>query len=887
MKRVLSTDLTELATQKGLYSGGYSIAQRLSSGLKSSDQKEKEKRLKDFRDLAIAASKRIPLPLVTKKEALRTESIDVLMDVNDSDYIARPSMAIEGINLMKNHVKIIEGRMFSDKRTGSNEYEVIVSEKAKHELSLRLDVPYKMGLSKEEFTGKPFFIRVVGVYTYKEASDPFWGDRDWQYPETLIMDYKLFEKDFMMDEEVALDSIRYFYAYNREKIDVEKLNKIIEPINADYKSLREKDIDSVFLGKQIIESYMGKAKELNRMLWILQVPVIVMLLLYISMVSSLIVEQDKNEIAVMKSRGGKSYQILFMYFLQSTVMGGVALLLGPPLGVYMCKLIGAANGFLQFVQRSPLKVQLTPNEYLYSLVAVLLFIITMMIPVMRASRTTIVQYKQSKVKFNEVSFWKKYYLDLIFTGIVAYGLYIYSKRQLLIQNSAVKIDMPFDPIMYIMSTLFVLAVGLIFLRIYPYIIRFIFWLFKKLWSPAIYTSLVNVGRSDGKSQFLMIFLILTIAIGIFNVKAAGSINGNVEEQIRYITGAPIVLETEQKLDKEGRPDITINMLGKVSKINGIDSATKVFVTDNVELSLHTFEVRGVHVMGVVPDEFGKIAWFSNRLFDYSWTEYLNYIAKEPSAVIVSEQFKKKYAARLGDKIFISCNDGLPMEFFIGAFVKYWPGVDLSDERASLIVTNLQSLEKKSLAWPYQIWASKKSANSSEAILKGLNENEIKLQKWLDVDQSLIKIKNNATLQGINGTLTLGFITTMLITIMGFLIYWLLAIKSRTLQFGILRAMGLSFRKLIGVLINEQILISGVAILVGIVLGEIDANMFVPLTQMNTNIGNNLLPFRIIASRGDYINFFIICSSMLIFGLVVLIRAISRIKIDQAIKLGED
>jgi putative ABC transport system permease protein len=45
-------------------------------------------------------------------------------------------------------------------------------------------------------------------------------------------------------------------------------------------------------------------------LWILQIPVILMLLLYVFMVSKLIVDYDSNDIAVQKSRGEATCRFL-------------------------------------------------------------------------------------------------------------------------------------------------------------------------------------------------------------------------------------------------------------------------------------------------------------------------------------------------------------------------------------------------------------------------------------------------------------------------------------------------------------------------------------------------------------------------------------------------
>ena len=143
------------------------------------------------------------------------------------------------------------------------------------------------------------------------------------------------------------------------------------------------------------------------------------------------------------------------------------------------------------------------------------------------------------------------------------------------------------------------------------------------------------------------------------------------------------------------------------------------------------------------------------------------------------------------------------------------------------------------------------------------------------------------LQGTNGTLTLSFIITMTITLIGFLIYWIFNIRNRTLQFGILRAMGLSKRNLIGMIIWEQVLISGVAILVGILIGTLASNLFVPLLQVVYSAAEQVPPFKVVAYAGDYFRIFAILGVMLVAGSVVLGYIISKIKMDQALKLGED
>ena len=83
----------------------------------------------------------------------------------------------------------------------------------------------------------------------------------------------------------------------------------------------------------VLERYYNREQQLKTTLWVVQVPILVMLGFYLFMVSRLIIEQEQNEIAVLKSRGASSSQVFFGYLVEGLVLGLIALLIGPPLGL--------------------------------------------------------------------------------------------------------------------------------------------------------------------------------------------------------------------------------------------------------------------------------------------------------------------------------------------------------------------------------------------------------------------------------------------------------------------------------------------------------------------------------------------------------------------------
>ena len=152
---------------------------------------------------------------------------------------------------------------------------------------------------------------------------------------------------------------------------------------------------------------------------------------------------------------------------------------------------------------------------------------------------------------------------------------------------------------------------------------------------------------------------------------------------------------------------------------------------------------------------------------------------------------------------------------------------------------------------------------------------------------MIAVKNDALFQGTNGILTMSFIVILILCCTGFLIYWILSIRQRELLFGVFRAMGMTRREVIQMLINEQIFSSGVSILIGTMIGLLASRMFVPLVQIFYASTDQAIPLEVVNKALDMVRLFSIIGIVIIICMIVLGKLISRINISQALKLGED
>ena len=190
--------------------------------------------------------------------------------------------------------------------------------------------------------------------------------------------------------------------YKRQ--DLNDLSSITKTIDEDFTIYPANDLRFSMGINDILSEYAVRAANLKSMLWILQIPTIVMLAFYLFMVSQLNVEQEKNEIAVFKSCGASSGQIFAIYAMEAGVLGLVTFIAAPFIGMLLCSFLGVSNGFLEFVNRTGLSVKLSLDAFIYALLAVVIFFITTMLPIIPASKLSIVtvSYTHLHLRLHEV-----------------------------------------------------------------------------------------------------------------------------------------------------------------------------------------------------------------------------------------------------------------------------------------------------------------------------------------------------------------------------------------------------------------------------------------------------------------------------------------------------
>ncbi len=872
-------------------------------------------------DLRTAYAEMVADMPVDATVTLESQQINNLYQMYDSDKgTTRQSFTLNSMSDFSQHINLVKGRLYDPDRS-DGVIEVIVSDAALKNISMVMDRDYEVYSYKQKKDEPPLFkIRIVGLYEASDNSDLYWYLHINSFQEALMTDAGAMQRLVEQQPTLSISEQQLISAYDYYKFRIQDVSQI-KAIYQRGTALAEANTRTTKLIStfyNVIEGYTEREAELKLTLQILIVPILLMLVFYIFMVSQLMVRSETGVISVLESRGAGRSQILTLYGLESLLLGIVTLAVGPFLGLWMVRVIGAANGFLEFVNRKALNVALDKQAITYGVIAVLLLVLTTLLPVFLQSRTSIVQQKRKKSRIGKAPFWQRLFLDFILLGVSFYALYRL-RAQLAIQQAsgAVGTEMDLDFLLFLSSTLFILGAGLFFLRLYPFLLRFVYFLGRRFWNPVMYASFHQISRSNGQEQFLMIFLILALSIGLFNANAARTINRNTEDSIHCKMGADICLqEYWQKYDKNGQPisengggemnmgsatttaDTVVKYIEpnfkKYEKLDGVEAAARVFRTEDARISKGTTRSNAINLMAIDPYDFARTAWTRSDLYRYNMNEYMNVMISMPNAVILSGDLKESLGINVGDAIIYTVNGTDSVNGVVIAFVDYWPGyqpavADKSGQlkNQSLIVSSLEFVLSNSAVQPYEVWLKRADGTTDKTIYDALETDSINVTKINSATQKITLAKNDPQLQGTNGALTLGFIVSMLICAVGFLIYWIMSVQGRVLQFGIFRAMGLSKGSVIGMLIAEQGLVSGVAIIAGILLGNLSSYLFVPLFQLVYSSTEQPIPFRVISLASDARKIYLILGALLLLCFVVLIRLILHIRIDQAVKLGED
>lgn len=699
------------------------------------------------------------LHVETKENVLfyRLNNLQMTSLMEREDLKAGLKLRLAFLSELPEHVEILGGEMYSEKGlSGDGAIEVVITQDCMIKNNLLLGETLQLN-TLQDGNGKQLRVRIVGIIE-DIPGDYYWEIGTGELGNTILMDEKLF-REYFVDRGYAITCC-YSYLFDYRKLtsgDADFLKAVLDEEPEKYKG-------EYFRG--VLERFLAKRERISVTLFILQVPVLVLLAAFLLMISGQMYELEKNEISVIKSRGSSGGQIFRLYIYQSLFLTGMGVLFGMPLGEFFSRILGSASNFLEFGLVRQLEVRFTQETYVYLGAAAAVTVLIMAVPAIRHSRVSIVHLKQSRA-VKKKALWEKLFLDFICLGVALYGYYSYSRNEeQLLKN--VLLGKSLDPLLYLCSSVFIVGMGLLYLRLQPLIVKLIYLIGQKFWRPASYASFMENLKNGRRQQFIMLFLILTIALGIFHATVARTILQNAQDNTAYLDGVDVILKETWKSNKyaadDGDGESHVRFfepdLGKYPAAEFIESYTKVIAagpsygSDTAQASIVSGKDRQrINLLGIHTREFGEKTRVDRELLEKPYYAYLNELAETSNGVLLSENCRTYLGLDIGHLVTITYQNTNGTSYtFQGRvldFVDYWPGYaptatrltdgedEVLTEQNYLAVVNIGALQRLFQdVEPYELWISLKEGTKADEVGRWINDNEIKVARYKNMAEDL-------------------------------------------------------------------------------------------------------------------------------------------------------
>jgi len=324
------------------------------------------------------------------------------------------------------------------------------------------------------------------------------------------------------------------------------------------------------------------------------------------------------------------------------------------------------------------------------------------------------------------------------------------------------------------------------------------------------------------------------------------------------------------------------------KAQGVEAASRVgFFSSSYRSSTGSL-IAGKFV-GVDRLDFPRVAFWRNDFASKSLGALMNELALRADGILVPSSFLAQNGLKVGDRMQLTVDtfgqrNQLDVEIVgtYNMFPSWYPA------NGPFFIGNLDYLfEMAGNLFPYQVWLdTKQDVDYKQLGDKELRKINIGIMNW-DASAPIIdKVQRLPERQGVFGLLFIGFSAAAVLTVVGFLLFALFSYRRRFIELGVMRASGLSRRQMALYLASELLFLIVLGGVVGTVLGVWASSYYIPYLQIGTDAASMIPPFQVIIAWPEIFRIYQLFSGLFIITLVILVILLQRMKIFQAIKLGE-
>jgi putative ABC transport system permease protein len=826
----------------------------------------------------------IGLPLDEQVRHLRSLRVELWADpaeqlyVSDAPLLGTTFGVLTGLD---RHVQLVQGVFPAD--DASDAIPVLISQSLAERTGIQSDERYQVRVGDQALS-----IQIAGIWRPLNPADGYWFYRPDVFDDMLLVTEPAFVERVAPVFSHPLAQAVWYQVYDGTRFQPNGVPALLESVRrVEAQSsglLPGVTLDASPVGA--LETYGQQARTLTLLLTVFAIPILGLILYFVALMARLIVERGEHEIAIWRSRGAARWQILVIYLLEGAVISVMGLLIGLWLGRELATLMTRTERFLVLQESSAaLPAVISSAAWQYGLAGVGLGLAALLLPALSSTRHTILSFRREQSRSLRQPFWRRYFLDLLLVLPPVYGLYLLQR-----QGAFGAGDQVFDnPLLFLVPALFCLALSLVFIRLFPYLIAGLARLAERYWGVAALLTLRQLARSTAHYTGPLLLICLTLSLATFTASMAHTLDEHLVDQVYYSVGADLSLaEIGEPIAAEGGDDLGFAFLpvDEHLAVGGVLAAARV--GDYAATASIGGRQTSGRLLGIDRLDLPGVTFFRADFAREPLIGLLNRLAVRRSGLLVSQSFLDQRSLGIGDALPLTVNAGekfVQIPFTIVGSFDLFPTYYPAD--GPLFVAHLDYVfERLDGAYPYGVWLATAPTADGERIVSALRQRGFTIVTAQDARARLAEAQAQPERQGLFGLLSAGFFAAALLTVLGYLVFEVVGFQRRFVALGMLRALGLSTGQLVGHLAGEQAALTVTGMSAGTLIGVLASRLFIPFLQAGSGREALVPPFVVQIAWGQLLLIYAIFGLMLIVAVLVLAVFLTRMKVFEAVKLGE-
>jgi putative ABC transport system permease protein len=835
--------------------------------------------------VAVADAERLGLPIAHQGLTVESGGLLLLPPPDDTRYGGSSHlMTVNAVYVadVADHLMIEAGEPLANATAAPELLDVWLHADLAAELGVQVGERFHLAVNRRL---PAHLIHIRGLWRAKDPTAPFWFSN----PDSALRTGLLVTREsYVAFIEPMLPAKAGFVTWHI-RLDETQINPAAARQYAEGFERGMAIINQYLAGAKLDVSPLDPLKQFVRrqstlMLVLLgfHLPGLAFLLYFLLLVALISMRWQLRETALLVSRGMGAGMVLGLTLLESALLFVVGTPLGIALGIGLARWMGFAVSFLQFTNRPPLPVTLQGIHLPLLGAALAVALAARLVPLVGAARHSVVSQAQESARPVRPPAWQRFYLDVLLILPTYYALDQLSKRGTLALRAGDSVDALFqDPLLVLVPALFVLTTALISMRLFPWLMHGLDWVASHTRWLALHLALRQLGRSSQHYINPLLLVVVALALGIYSRSLAGSLDQWLSDRIYYEIGADLTFQPLPLLPPGQETTLPPDALfippkGDLLDLPGVQAVTRVG-DYSARLILPQGEQRA-RLLAIDREDFAQVAWFRRDFAAQTLGALMNDLALSPDHVLVNPSFLAETGLRVNDQVTlqVSLGEGYSYRglFRIAGIYDYFPTVQPAE---LTLIGNLEHLfTELGAQFEHQIWVATTPTFTEATFFPALEAQGISAGRVRQAGAVLAVEQGKMERVGIFGTLSVGFVAATGMAILALLVHSYASMQERLYLFGVLRALGLRQRQVLGQVALEYGLLTAYGAAIGTGVGLWTAALFAPFLRIPAAAGAPPPPLIPFIDQGTTFQLAMLFAGLMVLAEVaVLAMALSR------------